>query len=168
MDDGRFSIGGVWYVLKRGSDGKYTGLEYAGVDDSLLRQVMVSPDGFAEFPNWGLTFQFEYGEASATVKVVKCVDAVAMDRVVEEWCEYDDRNISISGVKSFDWYLSNVVWNMIGQFGNRVSALGNGVLYEGGLLDTKCMFGIRHNMVDGFVESVLVLKKQVGDGPWTE
>ena len=54
--DGRFSIGGVWYILKRGSDGKYTGLEYAGVDDSLLRQVMVSSDGFAEFPNWGLTF----------------------------------------------------------------------------------------------------------------
>lgn len=102
------------------------------------------------------------------MKVVKRVDAVAMDRVVEERCEYDDRDISISSVQSFDWHLSNAVWNMIGQFGTRVSALGNGVLYEGGLLDTKCMFGIRHNLVDGFVESVLVLKKQIGDGPWTE
>ena len=71
--DNLFNIDGVWYRLIKDNNGKWSGIEYAYVEESLLRQIPVSSDGVAQFSRWGLTFKFNYSEGDTNVQIIKDV-----------------------------------------------------------------------------------------------
>ena len=156
--DGLFNLEGIWFRLLKDDNG-YCGIEYAYVEDSLLRREIVSLDGSAQFKRWGLSFQFVYGESGETsVVVVKRLSIVANDHVVDEWCSFLDEEHEIAGDKTFEWNLSNEILRLRAAYVTQIDSLGNGVLYDGVLNKSSFKLCSRNLNEGGSVTTALCLK----------
>lgn len=51
-------------------------------------KVQISTTGIGRYPSWGLEFKFNDGWSE--VYVVRHCQTEVIDRVVREWCEFDD------------------------------------------------------------------------------
>jgi len=162
--DNLFNIDGVWYRLIKDNNGRWSGIEYAYVEESLLRQIPVSSDGVAQFSRWGLTFKLNYSEGDTNVQVIKDVSVDVKDTVLKEWCSFDDGNVEIDGNKTFEWNLATEILRLSREF-PATSNLGGGVLYDGDLLDgADFTLSAIHQLNDGYVETIGVLSKKSKDG----
>lgn len=114
--------------------------------------------------------EFRFSNDWNQVWIVKKYQTDVIDRLVDEWCEFDDAKdidnpaipIQITENKTFDWYLSNQIQSMKARFGDQregLLALGNGVLYNGGLTDASCRLTIVNEMYGGNAITRGVLKK---------
>jgi hypothetical protein len=163
--DDMFNLEGIWFRLLKDSSGGFYGIEYAYVENSRLRQEIVSLDGTAQFKRWGLTFHFVYdGNGGTAVVVVKRVSIVVEDHIKEEWCIYSgstehpiSHNIDATQ-RTFEWYLSNEIVNMRDAYPTQIDCLGNGVLYEGFLNNATFRLCAKNLNQGGSVATELVLK----------
>ena len=85
--DDRFQFDGTWYVLVRDANNNYVSVGYADNKDNILRDISVTQDGYAEYKPWGISFQFSSNWQE--VQVVKKHQSDVIDRLKEEWCEFD-------------------------------------------------------------------------------
>ena len=161
--DNLFNIDGVWYRLIKDNNGKWSGIEYAYVEESLLRQIPVSSDGVAQFSRWGLTFKFNYSESDTNVQIIKDVQVDVKDTLLKEWCSFDGEDIEIDGNKTFEWNLATEILRLSLEF-PATSNLGGGILYDGDLLDADFTLSVIHQLSDGYVETIGVLSKKSKDG----
>lgn len=99
---------------------------------------------------------------------------VVEDRMLREWCEFDPpsgqefqfQTVSANGGVSgngmtYDWYLANKIVQLNSTYPID-DALGNGNMYDGGLLldSGDCSLGVTHSIVDGYVVTNGVLRKR--------
>lgn len=103
--DGRFKIDGVWYTIDGNS------LKYAGVEDSKLTRIDITDDGIGTFDE--LEFRFSSIGVNWRVNVIKRVQTKVIDRMTEEWCEFDDADVEITQNQTHDWYLSNEICRIV-------------------------------------------------------
>lgn len=57
--------------------------------------------------------------------------------MVSEGCEFDGVKVEIDSNKTYDWWFAHAVMNLMDKHPSQFTgakALGNGVLYDGGLL----------------------------------
>lgn len=118
---------------------------------------MVSLDGFAKFTRWGLTFQFGYENGNTSVVVVKGVSIPVQDHIREEWCSYSG-SIDDSTSRTFEWNLSNEIVNMREAYPTQIDCLGNGVLYDGFLNNSKFSLYAKNMNLGGSISTDLFLK----------
>ena len=170
LDDGKFTIEGRHYVVEDGY------VKCTGVDDNLLVKIPINASGVGVYREWNLTFRVL--QDANQIQVVGRHSADIKDKVVEEWCEFDDAKdidnpalpIRIAENKTYDWYLANEMQRLIQAYPSirgPLSRLGNGVLFSGGMLETQCKVKLVHEVQDGYVVSKCVLTKKIGDGEET-
>ena len=139
--DDRFQFDGTWYVLVRDeTTNNYVSVGYSDNKDNILRDILVTEDGYAEYKPWNIQFQFVTTGASAwkIVNVVKKHQSDVIDRLKSEWCEFDEAEIDLSDEnKTYDWYVANEILriqNVYATEGLKLSNLGNGLLFNGALI----------------------------------
>ena len=167
--DGRmFNIQGVWYIVQLDGTGAITGLLHSRLDDFALDSIDIDPStGHGSLDGIELAFSPDWTK----VDVLKRHVAVAIDRLVWEWCEYDDEVVSIDSDRIFEWHLANEVLHLKnGEFASNpdllagLLALGSGKVY-GGLLDSGSFrLGIENEMRGGVAITRGVLTKESQDG----
>ena len=85
-----------------------------------------------------MSFQFS-NDADNTVTVIRRVQSPIVDRLAEEWCEYDNTSIDFDNKdKTWDWYIANFIVEFkvkYPELSGNMSALGGDVLYSGFLDD---------------------------------
>ena len=155
----RICMDGLWYVLVK-EDGAYTKLTFAEFDDKQFKKIDIITDGDKMgkgwYAPWGLQFQFDTS-TWRSVGVVKKHQSDIINRVVEEWCEFDEATTTpgvafFTPSKTFDWYVSNQLTHIAEHYPDQWYiglGLGNGVLYDGNLF-TSCTLNFV-NAVDGGV-----------------
>ena len=146
--DDKFQFDGTWYVLVRDeTTNEYAFVGYAdSKGDNKLQHIYVTSEGYAQYKPWNLTFQFVTTGDSAWQKVqpIQRHQSEVLDRVSDEWCEFDDKqNVEIGVDKTYEWWLCDRILEILSLHPSQRQALlnlGNGVLYDGGLtLSTDAM-----------------------------
>ena len=163
---GRFKVMGLWYILEKDEEGRYVRAKFDKVDDSALKDIYIDPDSRdGRYDEWGITLQFS-GDWSK-VKVIKLYQTRVIDRVDDEWCEFDSSPSPITSDKTYDWYLANEIARIMNMYGSQKSGLqnlGGGVLYSGGLNRVECRLGISNEIQGKYVVSKGVLTKKFPSG----
>ena len=152
----RISIDGLWYNLVKDDNGEYTELRYAGLDDNQLKKIDIVTEGENEgqgwYSLWNLHFQFS-GDWT-TVQVIKRHQTDVIDRLDEEWCEFDDvAGVKLDSNRTLAWHVASQLLSLMEgspETEYAVKGLGGGVLYEG-LLKTPCEIKLTHDVSDGIV-----------------
>ena len=143
--DDRFQFDGTWYVLVRDeTTNNYVSVGYSDNKDNILRDILVTEDGYAEYKPWNIQFQFVTTGASAwkIVNVVKKHQSDVIDRLKSEWCEFDGpmdspSEYEFTSNKTYDWYVANEILRIQNGYateGLKLSNLGNGLLFNGALI----------------------------------
>ena len=88
-------------------DGNYIKAVCGTVDDNRLRHVLVTSDGIGQYIPLGLKFKIS-NIGWNSVKVFKNHQVVVVDRIIREWCEFDNNNdVEFDDNKTYDWWVSN-------------------------------------------------------------
>lgn len=85
--DDRFQFDGIWYVLAKNGSNQYVSVGYADNKDNKLVSVLVTEGGHAYYRPWNISFQLTSDWQK--VQVVKKHQSDVIDRLKEEWCEFD-------------------------------------------------------------------------------
>lgn len=171
--DDRFCFDGTWYLLERNSQSEYAYVKYADNKDNKLISIDVTPDGYAEYKPWGITFQFDAATWNS-VQVVKKCQCDVIDKLREESCRYDTKTIDFSDTnKTYDWYLANEILRIQREHQSQEQALlnlGGGNIYNGALklttnetLGTVCGIRIRNVVQNEDVITICELVKKYGE-----
>lgn len=174
--DDRFCFDDTWYLLERDDSGDYTYVKYADNKDNKLIELDVTPQGYAEYKPWEMQFQFN--STWTQVQVVKKHQSDVVDRLKDEWCEFDGtteepNNIVFTEHKTYDWYLANEILRIQEMYQTQAQALlnlGGGNVYNGALelttnetLGTECTVRIRNDIQNEDVVTICELVKKYGE-----
>ena len=86
-----------------------------------------------------------------------------IDKVNNEWCEFDNVDVDLTEDKTFMWYMANQVNKLIVYNRDYIERLGNGLLYDG-LMDTKGTLSVKNVVENGYVLTYGVFEKTKVDG----
>lgn len=60
------------------------------------------------------------------------------DKLIGEWCQFDEVDVKIDDTRTFDWYLSNEIIRLANEVNKKeVLNLGDGNIFQGAL-NTRC------------------------------
>ena len=116
MDGNRFKVNGIWYVIEENE------IKYAKAEVSKLRKIYVGNDNMADYPERGVQFNFDNSWNS--VVPVRRYSTNIQDRVVDEWCEFDNSNPmtldDFDKDRTFEWYLANEIVRIGQKYGKTI------------------------------------------------
>ena len=171
-----FTINGIRLNIVGGGedDGSRRRIEYAQTDDNRLVAIDIMTDGtghgYGTYGDWSIEFHFS--DDWSGVQIVRRHHAIAMDSLVDEWCEFDNSpTVNIYQNKNWDWWLLTAFDELRTQRPDTIPEISelDGVLYDGGfLLDnangTKCALELRNEIQDGYVVGKCMMNTQYGGG----
>jgi hypothetical protein len=168
--DDMFAIDGIHYRLNKGSGGTYVGISYASADDNHLTKLNVSTTGDARYDEWLTSFIFS--EDGNHVHVIRDFSTKVMDRVIDEWCAYDDVVLDSESIKlkngdtSIESFTSNITfeWHLVKEIlrlkeqKSEIMRLGDGQLFNGFLDGCTCTVSVLNELTNGYVVTNAILK----------
>jgi hypothetical protein len=171
IDEGKFKFGETWFSVMEDTNGNPVAIHYSNNQDTELKSMYVAQNGKGLCEELDMTFTFN--DEDGTVVVEKSVQRKVLDRVVDEWCEFDNKELNLdeSQGRTFEWCLANQIVDMQGkyvQFKSALSDLGNMMLYGGymqinNLGGTICKLRIQNEIQNGKVLSKCYLVKGLND-----
>jgi hypothetical protein len=89
-----------------------------------------------------------------------------VDRVSEEWCEFDEENVAFDGNRTFEWWLAHQLRSLVSRYPSLSLPIENlkGVLYDGELVGGECKIRLRNEIRIGTIVSNAILVRTDKNG----